>query len=82
MVGEAAVRGIRLMRVVVTVYGGYAGSPAVSTGISYSVDIKGQTAEHELRSLVDQVDAIAEIPNSLRRGTPVNLTSASVNAGG
>ena len=31
------------------------------------------------RALVDHVDAIAEIPNSLRRGTEVRLTDAQVN---
>jgi hypothetical protein len=67
-----------LTRVVVRVDGGYAGAPAVSTGIRYSVEIEGQASEDELHSLVAYVDEIAEIPNSLRLGTDVTLDSAVV----
>jgi hypothetical protein len=42
------------------------------------LEIEGRAAEQELRSLVDHVDAIAEIPNSLRGGTEVRLTGAIV----
>jgi organic hydroperoxide reductase OsmC/OhrA len=70
---EAAKRGITLTRVVVTVDGGYGGQPAKSTGISYSVEVAGQAPEPDLMALVSHVDVIAEIPNSLRRGTPVTL---------
>ena len=75
---EAAARGIELTRVVVTADGDYEGAPAVSTGISYAVEVEGSATEDELRSLVDHVDAIAEIPNSLRRGTAVRLDSTTV----
>jgi organic hydroperoxide reductase OsmC/OhrA len=70
---EAAKRGITLTRVVVTVDGGYGGQPATSTGIAYSVEVAGQAPEPDLMALVNHVDVIAEIPNSLRRGTPVTL---------
>lgn len=76
---EAALRDIELTRVVVTVDGGYDGDPAVSTGISYAVEVEGHATEKQLHALVDHVDAIAEIPNSLRRGTEVRLTDAQVN---
>jgi hypothetical protein len=36
----------------------------------------------ELRSLVRYVNEIAEIPNSLRRGTPVRLDGAVVRSRG
>ena len=77
---EAALRGIRLTRVVVKVDGGYDGTPAVSTGISYSVEVEGDATEQELRALVDHVDAIAEIPGSLRKGTDVRLAAATVKS--
>lgn len=70
---EAALRGIVLTRVAVTVDGGFAGAPAVSAGIRYAVEIEGEAADEELRALVAHVDAIAEIPNSLRGGTGVRL---------
>ena len=78
MFREAAKRGIPLTRVVVTVDGGYGGQPATSTGISYSVEVAGQASESDLAALVNHVDVIAEIPNSLRRGTPVTLDRISI----
>jgi putative redox protein len=75
---EASRRGIELTRVVITADGQYSGSPAVSGGISYSVELEGRAPEEDLRSLVSHVDEIAEIPNSLRRGTQVRLSHAVV----
>jgi organic hydroperoxide reductase OsmC/OhrA len=77
---EAALRGIQLTRVVVKADGGYDGVPAVSTGISYTVEVEGRAPEDDLRSLVEHVDAIAEIPNSLRKGIAVRLDNARVRA--
>jgi putative redox protein len=76
---EAAKRGITLTRVAVTVDGGYGGEPATSTGISYSVEVAGQAPEPDLAALVSHVDVIAEIPNSLRQGTPVTLDRITVS---
>lgn len=75
---EAAARSLVLTRVVVRVDGYYAGAPAVSTGIRYSVEVQGHASEDELQSLVTHVDEIAEIPNSLRLGTDVTLDSAVI----
>jgi putative redox protein len=79
---EASRRGIELTRVVITADGQYGGSPAVPGGISYSVEIEGRAPEEDLRSLVSHVDEIAEIPNSLRRGTQVRLGHAVVRTAG
>jgi uncharacterized OsmC-like protein len=68
---EAALRGIELTEVVVRAYGGFGGDPALSTGIAYDVEVAGDAPEGALRALVDHVDAIAEIPGSLRQGTAV-----------
>jgi uncharacterized OsmC-like protein len=70
---EAQAAGIALTRVEVTVRGDFAGSPAVSTDITYDVDLEGDAPPERLRELVAHVDAIAEIPNSLRQGTSVRL---------
>jgi putative redox protein len=75
---EARRRGITLTRVEVIVRGDFTGDPAVSTDVSYDVAISGDADEQTLRDLVAHVDAIAEIPNSLRRGTRVTLGSADV----
>ncbi len=71
---EAATRDIRLDAVRVVVRGEFSGDPAVS----YDVDLSGDAAAEQLRSLVEHVDAIAEIPNSVRRGTAVKLDRVNV----
>jgi len=75
---EAAKRGIALSRVRVAVDADYRGDPAVSTPIGYDVEVDGQASTEALEQLVDHVDAIAEIPNSLRRGTAVRLRERTV----
>ena len=74
---EAAKDGISLERVVVRVRGEFAGEPAVSGDVEYDVEVAGEPNER-LEELVRKVDAIAEIPNSLRGGTPVRLGSIDV----
>ena len=74
---EAAARGIELTRVVVNVDGDFDGRPAVSTGVAYDVAVSGRASDEVLRDLVDHVDRIAEIPNSLRGGTPVALRTTT-----
>src|ERR1700680_3397880 len=70
---EAGLRGIGLDKVIVRVSGDFIGEPAVSSDIQYEVEISGDANEDRLRELVEHVDRIAEIPNSLRQGTPVVL---------
>jgi hypothetical protein len=54
----------------VTVDGDFSGEPAVSGAVTYDVELSGSG---DLEALVREVDRIAEIPNSLRNGTPVAL---------
>ena len=54
------------------------GEPPVSDEILYEVELKGDAPEARLQALVDQVDEIAEIPNSLRQGTRVRLAGSSL----
>jgi uncharacterized OsmC-like protein len=77
---EAQAVGIALRHVRVRVAGAFAGEPAVSGEIRYEVDVDGDAPAEQLRALVERVDAIAEIPNSLRGGTPVRLAHATVTA--
>jgi len=76
---EARVLGLRLTRVAITAQGEFSGSPQTSAGIGYSVEVWGDAPAAALRELVARVDAIAEIPNSLRRGTAVKLSGARVH---
>ena len=75
---EATVRGIRLTSVHVVVRGDFSGDPAVSDPVSYDVELAGDATADQLQALVAHVDAIAEIPNSVRRGTDVRLGRVQV----
>jgi organic hydroperoxide reductase OsmC/OhrA len=75
---EAARDGIALRRVRVTADADYEGDPPVSTPIDYDVELEGDDSQEVLRALLDRVDRIAEIPNSLRRATEVRLRSARI----
>ncbi len=75
---EAGKRGIRLEHVRIRTRSDYAGEPAVSGPIEYEVELSGDAPTDALRELVAHVDAIAEIPNSIRNGTPVRLTSTRI----
>src|SRR5215470_9573797 len=76
---EARAMGLELTRVAVTASGEFVGSPPVSGGIGYSIEVWGNAPAEALRELVERVDRIAEIPNSLRQGTAVRLSEARVH---
>lgn len=75
---EAAIRNIDLTTVSVVVRGDFGGDPAVSEPVSYDVELTGAASPEELEQLAAHVDAIAEIPNSVRRGTEVRLAGVTV----
>ena len=75
---EARAADIGLSSVRVRVGGDFVGDPAVSDEILYEVEVEGDAPEERLRALVDHVDEIAEIPNSLRQGTRVRLAGSSL----
>ncbi|HEX6709529.1 MAG TPA: OsmC family protein [Rubrobacter sp.] len=76
---EARDADIELSTVRVKVGGDFVGEPAVSDEIQYEVEVAGNAPEDQLRALIDRVDEIAEIPNSLRQGTHVSLVGAKVD---
>ena len=67
---EARVDSIELSSVRIKVGGDFVGEPAVSEEILYEVEVEGDAPE--------EVDEIAEIPNSLRQGTQVRLAGSSL----
>jgi uncharacterized OsmC-like protein len=75
---EAAARGMELTAVRVAVRGDFSGDPAVSDPVSYDVELSGDATSEQLEELVAHVDAIAEIPNSVRKGTEVKLAKVAV----
>jgi putative redox protein len=75
---EAARRDLALTAVRVRVDSDYGGDLAVSSEIVYDVEVEGDAPGEALDELIAHVDRIAEIPNSLRRATPVTLGRRSV----
>ncbi len=75
---EAASQGIELTRVAITVDGDFAARGSVSTPISVDVELAGNAPAERLGALLDEVDAIAEIPNSIRRATGVALRNRTI----
>lgn len=74
---EAAKRGIAIHEVRVKVVSEYEGDPPVSSPIRYEVEVGADAEPEVIEKLVRDTDAIAEIPNSLRRGTEVTLEAVS-----
>lgn len=75
---EAAKEGITIHQVKVRVRSNYEGDPPVSTPIDYEVEISGEAEADVIERLVRHTDRVAEIPNSLRQGTAVNLTKVTM----
>ena len=75
---EAATLGLRLTRVGIVVDGDFPGRGAPGGPISVDVEVEGDASEAALRELVELVDRIAEIPNSIRGTTPVTLGSVKL----
>lgn len=47
-----------------------------STPIEYELGIDADASDDEVAALIAHVDAIAEIPNSIRNGTEVRLAAS------
>ncbi len=75
---EASTRGIGLTNVRIVVRGDFSGDPAVSDPVSYEVELIGDATRQQLEDLVAHVDAIAEIPNSVRHGTKIKLARTQI----
>ena len=78
---EAATRGVGLTTVRVVVQGDFRGDPAVSDPVSYDVEVAGDAPREQLEELVAHVDAIAEIPNSMRQGTELSSAASKSSLG-
>jgi putative redox protein len=75
---EAATANIQLARVVVIVDGDFASRGSVSSPIAVDVELEGNAPQADLDRLLDEVDRIAEIPASIRQGTPVSIRRRQV----
>jgi hypothetical protein len=81
LLGEASRRGLRLHQLAVVAAGDYAAQPGLfhSTGITYRIEIAGDGLDGDLRTLVSDVERIAEIPHALRQGLAVRPGDVRIN---
>jgi len=75
---EAATLGIRLRRVAIAVDGDFPARGSPSTPIRVDLEVEGDAPRARLNELVDLVDGLAEIPNSIRGTTPVELRARTL----
>ena len=73
---EAERLGVIVQGVRVTASGGFNTETWESTGIGYAVDVDSPASSGELDALLEAVDAVAEIPKSIRAGAPVERIGA------
>jgi uncharacterized OsmC-like protein len=70
---EAAKRQIEIKFVEVNVTGEFGKEGEAGFNIEYSVNINADASEEEIRELINYVDKVAEVHNTLRVGTAVTL---------
>jgi organic hydroperoxide reductase OsmC/OhrA len=75
---EAAKRGIAVRHVSLTVNADWAGDPVRAQNVAFSVVVEADAPEKDILDLIHHTDSVAEIPNSLRLGTEVKLTTVRV----
>ena len=73
---EAAKLGIVITSVQVDVQADWGGEPVRAQNVTYSTRIEAEADKADILALIEQTDRVAEIPNSLRLGTPVTLVDA------
>ena len=75
---EAEQRGLELLGVRVVAECDWEGEPPRANNVRVSTRVEAAAPEDEIMELIRHVDEIAEVHNSLRAGTPVELAEAEV----
>ncbi|HXI45884.1 MAG TPA: OsmC family protein [Candidatus Acidoferrales bacterium] len=70
---EAATMGIELSRVSLTVEGEFPGRGQPSGPVTVEVELEGTASDARLDELMAVVEEVAEIPNSMRGTTPIEI---------
>jgi len=79
---EAAKRRIQVRRVHVEVTGEFTGVGEPARNVTYHAKVEARASEQEILDLMHHTDRVAEVQNSLRRGTqvtPGHFTAESVS---
>ncbi len=71
---EAAKRGINVTGVEVTVEGDFGGEGEPASNVRYGASVSAHATDSEILDLMQRVDTIAEIHNTLRSATPITLS--------
>jgi uncharacterized OsmC-like protein len=72
---EAKKRGLEIDGVEVEVEGEFNAKGAPTTGVKYHARVRSKASKGEIQDLMVATDKVAEIQNTLRVGTPVELES-------
>ena len=70
---EADRRRLKIKSLEVTVFGDFGAEGEPASNISYQVNIQSDHSQDEIAGLIDHVDRVAEIHNTLRKGVKVDL---------
>jgi uncharacterized OsmC-like protein len=70
---EAGKRNIAVSEVEVTASCEFGPEGEAGTNFTYKVFVKSNAGEEELKDLIKHTDRIAEIQNTIRKGTPIKL---------
>lgn len=75
---EAAKRGLVVEQVEVEVEGEFGAEGEPTRNVSYRAKVAAQASEAQIRELMSHTDRVAEIQNTLRRGTLVTLDDIEI----
>jgi uncharacterized OsmC-like protein len=70
---EAAKRNINIRSVDINVTGEFGKEGEPASNIVYDVNIQSRSSKEEIKQLINDVDKIAEVHNTLRKGVTVTL---------
>ena len=74
---EATKRKIEVREVQISVNADWGGDPVRAQNVSFKVVVDANATEEQILELIQHTDRVAEIPNSLRFGTEVELAQAN-----
>lgn len=77
---EAAKRNIQVERVEVEVEGDFGAAGEPVRNVNYKAKVHAKGTEEELRELMEHTDTVAEIQNTLRAGTEVQLAGVEIRS--
>ena len=72
------VRGIQVERVEVEVDGDFEHEGGAATNVTYRARVKADASKDDVLDLMQHTDTVAEIQNTLRAATPVELSACEV----